>query len=573
MKTRNSFRWLGISLCCVSGALFTGCGGDSSDSPIAEQPPEPRSCEQLVGLEIPSSVMELSTSGGEVTAATVVAASGSGAAAVPEHCLVSGRIAPVDSEAPDILFRVALPTDWNSKVLMFGGGGFNGSIPALTGHVSQGASSQPTPLGRGYATFASDSGHQANEYGSQDGRWGLNDEAVRNFSGEALKKTCDAATFVVRTRYASAPTQRYFAGGSTGGREALTNIQRWPEDWDGAIAWYPAWNNVAALLAGQHISLALAEPGAYPNSEKRQLLLGASLQACDDLDGVEDGIISDQSQCNDTFDPATATVNGNPLRCPGGADDGNHCLSDVQIEALEAMEAGVDFNFPLASGETGYPGSNVWGADLGITSINTPVQPTVVFLALGTLQPAQPDMPRSAPYLSVLVDQWVKYSVAGDAAFNSFDLDPINPEPQYAERISELSGLLNSGTDISAFAEGGGKLLLAHGLSDVLVSSRATRIYYERLVDQLGAEEVDEFVRYYEVPGFGHGASSHFNATWDSLTALENWVEEDIAPENQVTTDTIGEPGRTRPLCDYPAWPRYIEVGDPMEAASFECVE
>ena len=202
--------------------------------------------------------MELSTSGGEVTAATVVAASGSGAAAIPEHCLVSGRIAPVDSEAPDILFRVALPTDWNSKVLMFGGGGFNGSIPALTGHVSQGASSQPTPLGRGYATFASDSGHQANEYGSQDGRWGLNDEAVRNFSGEALKKTRDAATFVVRTRYASAPTQRYFAGGSTGGREALTNIQRWPEDWDGAIAWYPAWNNVAALLAGQHISLALS---------------------------------------------------------------------------------------------------------------------------------------------------------------------------------------------------------------------------------------------------------------------------------------------------------------------------
>ena len=245
----------------------------------------------------------------------------------------------------------------------------------------------------------------------------------------------------------------------------------------------------------------------------------------------------------------------------------------AQIEALEAMEAGVDFNFPLASGETGYPGSNVWGADLGITSINTPVQPTVVFLALGTLQPAQPDMPRSAPYLSVLVDQWVKYSVAGDAAFNSFDLDPINPEPQYAERISELSGLLNSGTDISAFAEGGGKLLLAHGLSDVLVSSRATRIYYERLVDQMGAEEVDEFVRYYEVPGFGHGASSHFNATWDSLTALEDWVEEDTAPENQVTTDTIGEPGRTRPLCDYPAWPRYIEVGDPMEAASFECVE
>lgn len=569
MKTRNGLTRLGMALFGISSVALVSCGGDGSDSHAQR----PMSCDQLVGLAIPADAMELSTSGGEVTAAEVVEASGSGAAAVPEHCLVSGRIAPVDPQAPDIQFKVALPTEWNSKVLMFGGGGFNGSIPAITGDISQGAPDQPTPLGRGYATFASDSGHQANEYGSQDGRWGLNDEAVRNFSGEALKKTRDAATFLIEKRYADEPTYRYFAGGSTGGREALTNIQRWPDDWDGAIAWYPAWNNVAALLAGQYLSRALAEPGAYPDSGERQKLLDAALEACDALDGVEDGLISDQRQCNETFDPATAMVDGNNLRCPGGADDGDHCLSDAQIEALNAMNDGVDFNFPLASGETGYPGSNVWGADLGITTIDTPVQPTVVFLALGTAQPVQPDMPRNAPYLSVLVDQWVKYSVAGDADFNSFELDPVNPEPQYAERISELSGMLNSGTDISAFADRGGKLLLAHGLSDVLVSSRATEIYYQRLLEQMGQEKVDSFVRYYEIPGFGHGASSHFHATWDSLTALENWVEQDMAPENQVTMDLIGAPGRTRPLCDYPAWPRYVDGGDPMSASSFECVE
>ncbi|WP_421705172.1 tannase/feruloyl esterase family alpha/beta hydrolase [Alloalcanivorax xenomutans] len=569
MKTRNGLTRLGMALFGISTVALVSCGGDSRSSHAQR----PMSCDQLAGLAIPADAMELSTSGGEVTAAEVVEASGSGAAAVPEHCLVSGRIAPVDPQAPDIQFKVALPTEWNSKVLMFGGGGFNGSIPAITGDISQGAPDQPTPLGRGYATFASDSGHQANEYGSQDGRWGLNDEAVRNFSGEALKKTRDAATFVIQKRYASEPTQRYFAGGSTGGREALTNIQRWPDDWDGAIAWYPAWNNVAALLAGQYISRALAEPGAYPDSGERQKLLDAALEACDGLDGVEDGLISDQRQCNETFDPATAMVDGGDLRCPNGADDGDHCLSDAQIDALKAMDAGVEFNFTLASGETGYPGSNVWGADLGITTIDTPVQPTVVFLALGTAQPVQPDMPRNAPYLSVLVDQWVKYSVAGDADFNSFELDPINPEQQYAERISELSGMLNSGTDISAFADRGGKLLLAHGLADVLVSSRATEIYYQRLLEQMGEEKVDSFVRYYEIPGFGHGASSHFHATWDSLTALENWVEQDVAPENQVTMDLIGEPGRTRPLCDYPAWPRYVDGGDPMSASSFECVE
>ena len=180
-------------------------------------------------------------------------------------------------------------------------------------------------------------------------------------------------------------------------------------------------------------------------------------------------------------------------------------------------------------------------------------------------------MPQYAPYLSVLVDQWVRYSVARDASFNSYNLDPINPAPQYAQRISDLSVGLNAGTNISGFEARGGKLLLAHGMSDVLVSTRATEMYYGRLLNQMGAEKVDSFVRFYEVAGFGHAASLSFNATWDSLTALEDWVEQGTEPENQITTDTVGEPGRTRPLCDYPAWPRYIGGGDPMEAASFEC--
>jgi feruloyl esterase len=562
-------KWLGISVFCVSSALLTGCGGDGGDSPTAQQP---LSCEQLAGMDIPSAAIGLPTSGGEVTDAQVVAASGSGAAAAPEHCLVSGRIAPVDPQAPGILFQVALPADWNSKALMFGGGGFNGTIPNITGNIAQGAVDEPTPLGRGYATFASDSGHQANALGSQDGRWGLNDEAVDNFAGDALKKTRDASLFLIKKHYASTPTERYFAGGSTGGREALTSIQRWPDDWDGAIAWYPAWNDVEALLAGQSISRALSQPGAYPSFAKRQLLLDAALEICDELDGLADDLINDQRQCNAIFDPATAMVNGSPLRCPSGNDEGDSCLSDVQIGALKKMEAGVTFNFPLASGETGYPGSNVWGADLGIDTV-TPVGNTVTFLNLGYTAPVYPDMPQYAPYLSVLVDQWVKYSVARDASFNSYNLDPINPAPEYAQRISELSVGLNAGTNISAFADQGGKLLLAHGMSDVLVSTRATEMYYGRLLNQMGADKVHSFVRFYEIAGFGHAASTSFNATWDSLTALENWVEKGIAPENQVTTDTVGEPGRTRPLCDYPAWPRYIDGGDPMSAASFECVE
>lgn len=566
---------LGAAACIAASAALIACGGGGDGGGSSAEPPAPPpaatlSCEQLQGLAIPASAIGLPTSGATVTATKTVAASGSGVTALPEYCEVTAKISPVDSTAPDIRFQVALPANWNQKVVMFGGGGFNGTIPNIKGNVPAGPTNQLTPLGRGYATFASDSGHQANALGSQDGRFGLNDEAVRNFGGDALKKTRDAALAVIKARYANGPTKSYFAGGSTGGREALTAIQRWPADWEGAIAWYPAWNDAAALLGGHRMSRALAQPGAYPNTAKREVLYDAAMEACDALDGASDGLIANQTLCNARFDPSTATLRGLPVRCAGGVDTGNTCLSDAQITAMNTINTPTNFRFALASGETQYPGYNIWGADPGIATRTSPLEPTVTFLAFGSTQPANP-MPATAPYISVLTDQWIKYSVTGDSTFNSLSLDPEDPGP-WASRISALSTQLDASTDISAFKARGGKLLLAHGLADVLVSTRATEQYYQRLQSRFGPSEVDGFVRYYEVAGYGHAVSSVFNATWDSLSALEGWVEKSTAPAGQITTDTAGVPGRTRPLCDYPTWPQYKGSGDLNAAASFQCV-
>ncbi|MDQ0072886.1 feruloyl esterase [Variovorax boronicumulans] len=593
MKSSNRDLALVAAACLAATAMLAGCGGGGSGgggfpfvtlppaapppaSPPPASPPPPSqpaalTCDQLQGMAVAASAIGLPTSGATVTSVKTVAASGSGAAAVPEYCEVAGKIAPVDPAAPNILFQLALPTRWNQKVVMFGGGGFNGTIPNVKGNVPNGPVDQPTPLGRGYATFASDSGHHANALGSQDGSFGLNDEAVRNFGGDVLKKVHDVALSLVKSRYAASPTKAYFAGGSTGGREALTAIQRWPADWDGAIAWYPAWNDAAALLAGHRMSRALAQPGAYPNVPKREVLYKAAMEACDALDGATDGLISNQNLCNARFDPSTATLAGVPVRCAGGADTGNTCLSDAQIAALKTIDTPTNFNYLLASGETQYPGYNVWGADLGITTWPSPLEPVVTFLAFGTSQPGRP-MPATAPYVSVLTDQWIKYSVTRDPLYDSLSLDPENAGP-WANRISALSTQLDVSTDISAFKARGGKLLLAHGLADVLVSTRATEQYYQRLQSRLGLAEVDSFVRYYEVAGLGHAVSSVFNATWDSLTALEQWAEKGTAPAGQVTTDTAGVPGRTRPLCDYPKWPQYKGAGDVNLAASFRCAD
>ena len=515
MKTFSERSGLGMGLLATTAALvLAGCGGDGHD----DAPAAPKGCAELATMTVAASSIGLPTSGARVTSAATVAAAGTGPAAIGEYCKVMAEIAPVDPAAPMIKLQVDLPTAWNNKAMMFGGGGYDGSIPNVAGNVPAGPVDQPTPLGRGYATFASDSGHQAGPLGSQDGSFGVNDEALNNFAKDALKKTRDVTMAILKARYGVAGAQRsYFAGGSTGGREALAVVQNWPQDWDGVIVLYPAGAAASLDLQFGRVTRAFAMPGAYPNAAKRQRLLAASLETCDALDGVTDGLVSNQAACNAAFNPSTALVGGTPLRCPGGVEAGDACLSDAQITALNVFNTPIVFGYPLASGETQYPGFNVWGSDLGVPN-PSPLQPTVSFLALGSAQPASP-MPPTAPYGSTFWDQWVRFFVTRDPGFNSLTLDPQNPGA-YQARISALTGLQDvNKTDLSAFRGKGGKILMAHGLGDVLVSTRATEQYYERLKTTMGAATVDGFVRYYEIPGYGHAVSTVFNAAWDSRPA------------------------------------------------------
>ena len=564
IQTR-SFRVLSLTAAALGVLNLTGCA-------VPIQPV--MGCAQLNGMAIPAASMGLPSTGALVTSTQMVPAAGAGATAIGPYCKVLAEINPVDSSAPKIKFQVNLPEDWNKKAMMFGGGGYDGVIATGAGNVPAGPTNALLPLGRGYATFGSDSGHQANANGSRDGTFGMNDEALKNFASDALKKTRDAAITIIKARYAQSVQKTYFAGGSTGGREALIAVQNWPQDFDGAIVLYPAWNAASLNLQFGRVTRELAKPGAYPNRAKRQALFNAAVAACDSLDGVADGLIRTVKACNASFNPATASVKGVALRCPGGADTGDTCLSDAQIAAFNVINTPLTLNYRLATGENNYPGFNTWGTDFGIPG-TSPLQPTVLTLSMGTEQPANP-MPAvtaktSPPYGSTFWDQWVKYFVTRDAGFNSLSLDPENPG-QWQKRIVELTSIQDlTKTDLSAFQARGGKILMAHGMADALVSTRATEQYYARLRNTMGAAKVDSFMRYYEIPGYGHAASSVFNAAWDSLTTLENWVEKGTSPPSQIVADTAGVPNRTRPLCDFPSWPKYKGTGDVNQAQSFSC--
>ncbi|MET9427161.1 tannase/feruloyl esterase family alpha/beta hydrolase [Streptomyces sp. NPDC003036] len=546
----------------ASGLAFTLVSGVwPPAAPIPPAPAAPRTpavCGDLLGLRIPASAIGLPTTGGEVTAAQPVPAAGSGAAATGAYCRVDAAIHPVDPRAPDIRMRVALPEQWNGKAMMFGGGGYDGTIPDVTGNVPFGPTDRPRPLSRGYATFASDSGHQAapgfKPTPSLDGSFGVNDEAVRNFAGDALKKTSDTARFLMRAHYKSgAPVHSYFAGGSSGGREALAVSQRWPTDFDGVIAAYPAWNAASLDLFFGYEAQVLSRPGAFLGTAEQQLLHRAVVADCDGDDGLRDGVVSHERGCH--FNPRT-------LRCPQGRDTADTCLSDAQIRAVTALSSPLRWRYRLASGETGYPGFPfLSGADM-----STPL------LGMGSEPPGRP-MPKNSGYGVQFWDQWVRYFVTRDPAYDSLALDPRRPGA-WQQRISELSALQDvNNPDLRPFAEAGGKLLMLHGTADELVSHRSTVDYFHRVQKRMGKHATDDFARLYLVPGANHvNIDTSFAASWDSLSALEQWVEKDAAPLRPVVRDANpAANGRTRPLCAYPSWPRFTGTGSPDSADAFLC--
>lgn len=557
------------SIVLFAAAMVVGCGGggDDSSSTPAVVAAVPLTCAQVQGMTVAASAIGLPTTGATVATSAAVAASGAGPSAVGDYCLVTGTIASVDTTAPSIHFSLALPTAWNQKIMMFGGGGTDGTVPAVSGPIAQADPTTLTPLGRGYAVFASDSGHQ--DANSADSSWSVNQEANLNFMGDALKKTRDVALSLIKSYYAvSAPKEAYFAGVSTGGREALTVAQRWPADWNGVMAFYPAWDYTAVSLGQLNAAQGFAAPGAWMDPAKRGVLFSAALAACDALDGVADGVISNVKACLATFNPATAVLNGTAVRCPAGADTGDTCLSDAQIAAVTSMNSPVAFNTQLASGESGYPGYNAFIADLGIPS-PSPTESIISRLAIGSVPPAFP-ISTAMMFDAQISGSWAQYTVVGSANYNPLTF-PVSAPGAFTSRLSYLSSLDAINADLTAFASKGGKLILMHGTADVTVSPRATENYFAKMQASMGVDAVNSFVRFYEVPGFQHGISTVFNPAWDNLTALEQWVEQGMAPVNQVVTDTIGVPGRTRPLCVYPTWPKYSGSGSVNLAASYSC--
>ena len=529
-------------------AMTAGCS--NVPEPLAAAAVAPAdACATLARLSIARTDIGLPTNGATVTGVSLVAAKDGSR----EYCKVLVRIASVDAASPPINMQINLPSDWNRKAFQMGGGGFDGFLVTGEGPVP-GAAKFPTPLSKGFVTFGSDGGHGTSEAFAAEEHIAafLHDEVIANYTSDQLKKTHDVAMRIVRTRYGALPEKTYIAGGSNGGRETLDAIQRWGADYDGAIAYYPAAAGIPLAMNFGKVSRAMGAPGAFVGPAQQEVLRKAVLQACDAGDGLADGIIANTAACH--FDVET-------LRCPQDQTAGPACLTGPQIDALKIISSDTRLTYSLAGGETTEPGYNVFGG----------VDMTLPVSGFGMIAPAPGPVKRGQSLHYMFYDVTVRGWILRDPVANSLDFDPFDPGASH-DRVSQISAFSKGWKgSYNAFHNHGGKLILVHGKNDSLIPVGWSENHYREMQQKMGTSSVNQFVRFYSVPGYGHGDGA-FIVNWDSLSALDNWVENGRAPQTPVASDANPlSAGRTRPLCEFPSWPSYNGTGSANDGASFTC--
>ena len=492
----------------TASLLMSACGGLGNGARPSEITAQ-RVCSTLSGKTV----------GGATLTTEMIPAGG----AVPTYCKVKGTLAPA------LNFEIRLPDSWNGKLYYAGGGGYDGVMTDVV----------VTPIAQGYAEVVSDSGHQGD---GMSAAFALNDPfAAQLFGSLSVPTVMSTALKIMTAAYGVPPSKSYFEGCSNGGREALMAVQRNPNLFDGVIARSPGYNWVGFMGAFNRTAKALAAPGGAFTPAKTALLAKHIREACDGLDGIVDGIVSNPAMC------AARVVNLTALRCAGGADTGDTCLSDAQLAVIKSWTTDAVFAGNNTFRSSGY---NLTGNE------DDPA-------GFGLWVSGNGDVKKAGQYM--FQDTSVKYVLARDP--NADSLKYIWDKNQNA--LYSMAALNDATqTDIRPFINSGGKLIVWHGGSDMALSVNSTIEYMANVAKSVGAANASTSTRLYVAPGVNHCEGGAGPDKTDLLKALDEWVTKGIAPGTLIVEklDAKGSVTRTMPLCQYPQYPEYTGPSDDAAA-------
>ena len=435
---------------------------------------------------------------------------------LPAFCRVTLKLTP--SSDSDIRVEVWLPqSGWNRKLQASGNGGLSGAIPypAMAASVKA-----------GYAASGTDAGHVGENADFVAGH----PEKLVDFGHRAIHEMTVTAKTIIAAHYDAPPARAYFSSCSTGGRQALIEAQRYPDDFDGIAAGDPSWDQMRLYAARVWLNTYVnRSPEAVIPASKYPMIHDAVLNRCDALDGVKDGVIEDPAKCS--FDFATLTCKG---------EDRADCLTRDQVETASAMTRPIR---DPKSGAALHPGRYYPGSELGWGGVGGPRPSGESHEGMRKI---------------VFTPDW--------------DYHTIKVPDDVERAVKADKGLLYGGDpNLSRFFTRGGKLLMYHGWADPLVSPDTSLIMYKQISAVSGASSANS-VALFMVPGMGHCQGGPGTDVFDKVAAIDQWVESGKKPKSiEAAHITAGAVDRTRPLCAYPATARYTGSGSTDDAQNYRC--
>jgi len=437
---------------------------------------------------------------------------------LPAFCRVMATLTPTRDS--DIKIEVWLPVSgWNGKFQGVGNGGWAGAI----GYAALGAA-----VRAGYAGASTDTGHVGNTAAFAVGH----PEKLIDMGYRAVHEMTVRGKSIASAFYGRAPTSSMFNGCSLGGRQAITEANRYPADYDAIIAGAPAIYNMSTHTARIALNAAAqrASDSRIPR-DKYAMVHDAVLQACDALDGVKDGVLEDPLRC--AFDPKV-------LQCAG--PDGPSCLTAAQVETMRIMYAPLK----TPTGDVYSPPLLQPGTELGWNTLTGPQPVATAYEAF-------------------------KYVVFQDPAWTMAKFNAATDIPRALKADEGLLSLTDP--NLKPYFSRGGKLLVYHGWQDPQVPAQTSVHFFNEVVKTMGASVVNQSIQLYMVPGMNHCGGGPGPNVFDKVAAMEGWLKGGSAP-NQIVASHVsnGAVDRTRPLCPYGQVAKWKGIGSTDEAANFACV-
>jgi feruloyl esterase len=500
--------------------------------------------------------------------------------------------APSTSAGIGIEVWLPAPANWNHRLHVTGGGGWAGDDSGSTTSISVGAASNdlmsPAMIAgiEGAVSATTDTGHQG---GAFNGSFAMNPDGTVNttlwadFASRGIHEMAVKSKELAQAYYGSAPRYSYWDGASTGGRQGLKEAQVNPQDFDGIIAAMPAINWSKFITAELYPQIVFQQDlaGVPLSTAQQDLVSNAAINACDVVNGVHLGYIMDPAQCkyDPTNDPGVLCV------ASGGANTSSACVTTAQAQAMNKIWYGMtaDGSVPSPASDVGWgispSGRQLWyglarGTNthsvFGLPLLASPVQPFPIAMHQVALE-LQDSTIADPTFINARgngANGW--RSLTYGQLANAFD--------RGIALQSSFGNIDTDNPDLSAFMNRGGKMIMYHGMNDEAIFPQGSINYYNRVISQMGSlATVQNFYRFYLVPGMGHGtpngtanptAKPPIPAPGQIYQLLTAWVEQGVAPDRVELSNP--DKSISQPICPYPKKAVY-QSGDPHVAASYIC--